>query len=102
MWIVPRHHKPSFLHATTLELADLAVLLRRVLRLLYAGLRDPDYNYVIRSAPLHDPGHDSLHWYITLVPRVTRSAGFELGSGMFINTTLPETAAAFLRAVPVE
>ena len=102
MWIVPRHHKPSFLQATTLELADLAVLLRRVLRLLYAGLRDPDYNYVIRSAPLHDPGHDSLHWYITLVPRVTRSAGFELGSGMFINTTLPEKAAAFLRAVPVE
>jgi UDPglucose--hexose-1-phosphate uridylyltransferase len=63
------------------------------------GLRDPDYNYVIRSAPLHDPGTEYLHWYITIIPRLTRSAGFELGSGMFINAALPGTSAAFLRAV---
>jgi UDPglucose--hexose-1-phosphate uridylyltransferase len=99
MWIVPRQHKPSFLHASVQELADLGGLLRCVLRKLYVGLRDPDYNYIIRTAPLRDPGYDYLHWYITLIPRVTRSAGFELGSGMFINTTLPEHAAEFLRSV---
>ena len=70
---------------------------RRIL--LALGLRDPDYNYVIRSAPLHDPGTEYLHWYVTIIPRVTFSAGFELGSGMYINTALPEASAAFLRAV---
>ncbi len=99
IWILPRRHESSFLNATAHELADLGVLLRRVLRKLYMGLRDPDYNYVIRSAPLHDPGTEYLHWYVTIVPRVTRSAGFELGSGMFINVALPEASAAFLREV---
>ena len=51
---------------------------------------------------LRDPGYDYLHWYITLVPRVTRTAGFELGSGMFINSALPEDSAAFLRSVSAE
>ena len=72
-----------------------------MLRKLYIGLRDPDFNYVIRSAPLQDDGRNYLHWYVTIVPRVTRSAGFELGSGMFINTTLPEESAAFLRSVEI-
>ncbi|MGQ9500596.1 MAG: galactose-1-phosphate uridylyltransferase [Anaerolineae bacterium] len=98
-WIVPRRHEASFLRASSTELADLGDILRRVLRKLYCGLRDPDYNYIIRTAPVRDPGHEYLHWYLTVVPRVTRAAGFELGSGMFINTTLPESAAAFLRSV---
>jgi len=70
------------------------------LRRLYDGLNDPDYNYVIRTAPLRDPGREYLHWYITIIPRVTQSAGFEMGSGMFINTALPEESAAFLRSIP--
>ena len=102
MWILPRQHKPSFLHADGEEIADLGHLLREVLRRLYIGLKDPDYNFVIRTAPLHDPGSEYLHWYITIVPRVTQSAGFELGSGMFINTSLPESSAAFLRSVNPE
>ena len=102
LWIVPRHHKPSFLHASVQEMADLGGLLWRVLRKLYVGLHDPDYNYVVRSAPLRDPGFDYSHWYLTLIPRVSESAGFELGSGMFINTTLPENSAEFLRSVREE
>ena len=98
-WIVPRRHEASFLYASPTELADLGDILHCVLRKLYCGLHDPDYNYIIRTAPLRDPGHEYLHWYLTVVPRVTRAAGFELGSGMFINTTLPESAAAFLRSV---
>ena len=99
IWILPRRHESNFLNATAHELADLGHLMRRVLHKLYAGLRDPDYNYVLRSAPLHDLGIEYLHRYVTVVPRVTRSAGFELGSGMFINVSLPETSAAFLRSV---
>lgn len=99
IWILPRDHGSNFLNVTSYELTDLGQLLRQVLHKIYVGLRDPDYNYVIRSAPIHDPGTEYLHWYVSVIPRVTQSAGFELGSGMFINTALPETSAAFLRAV---
>ena len=99
IWILPRRHESNFLNASARDLADLGELLRQVLRKLYVGLKDPDFNYVIRSAPLRDPGSEYLHWYVTIVPRVTQSAGFELGSGMFINVALPESSAAFLRAV---
>ena len=99
LWILPRRHESNFLDVTAHELVDLGQLLRRVLRKIYVGLRDPAYNYVIRSAPLRDPGPEYLHWYVTVIPRVTRTAGFELGSGMFINTALPEVSAEFLRSV---
>jgi UDPglucose--hexose-1-phosphate uridylyltransferase len=98
-WVLPRHHESNFLNATAPELIDLGHILKQVLHKLYVGLRDPDYNYVIRSAPLHDLGPEYLHWYVTIIPRVTFSAGFELGSGMYINTALPEASAAYLRAV---
>jgi UDPglucose--hexose-1-phosphate uridylyltransferase len=99
LWIIPRQHRPRFLGATPEELRDLAEVLRALLRKIYVGLNDPDYNYVIRSAPEHDQGAECLHWYIAIVPRVNRVAGFELGSGMFINTSLPEESAAFLRDI---
>ncbi|RME61533.1 MAG: DUF4931 domain-containing protein [Caldilineae bacterium] len=98
-WVFPRRHCSSFLEATAAEVADLGWLLQRVLAKIYTGLNDPDYNYLIRSAPIHESGLEYLHWYVSIVPRVTRSAGFELGSGMFINTALPEESAAFLRSV---
>ncbi|UCC86042.1 MAG: hypothetical protein JSV81_14430 [Anaerolineales bacterium] len=99
IWILPRRHESSFLNATAQELADLGRLLRQMLRKLYMGLRDPHYNYLIRSAPLHDPSSEYFHWYVAIVPRVTLRAGFELGSGIFINVTTPEDDAAFLRSV---
>jgi UDPglucose--hexose-1-phosphate uridylyltransferase len=99
LWILPRRHSSSFLETSPEELSDLAMVLRDLLRKLYFGLNDPDYNYVIRSAPEHQQVSEYLHWYAAIVPRVTRTAGFELGSGMFINTALPEESAAFLRSL---
>ncbi len=101
LWIVPRRHCASFLDATPEELLDLAGMLRELLLKIYIGLNDPDYNYVVRSAPDREGGSEFLHWYIAVVPRVTRSAGFEMGTGMFINTALPEESAHFLRSLPV-
>src|SRR5438067_2345296 len=66
---------------------------------LYVGLQDPDFNYTIRTAPAEYAGVKYFHWYLSIIPRLTRVAGFELGSGMFINTVLPEAAAEFLRNV---
>ena len=83
------------------EMTDLGVLLRKVLAKLYFGLHDPDFNYTIRSAPAENRGVMYYHWYLSIIPRLTRVAGFELGSGMFINTVTPEDAAGYLRNVKV-
>jgi UDPglucose--hexose-1-phosphate uridylyltransferase len=69
-----------------------------VLRKLYVGLHDPDYNTIIRSAPVRDVRQEYLHWYMAVIPRVSRTTGFELRSGVFVNTSLPEDSAAFLRS----
>jgi len=63
------------------------------------GLGNPDYNFVIRSAPTDEPEVKFYHWYIIIRPRLTTPAGFEMGTGIYINTTLPERCADFLRTV---
>jgi galactose-1-phosphate uridylyltransferase, family 1 len=99
LWIVPRRHMGNYLDINDEELRDLSVQLRTVLRRIYIGLNNPDYNYVIRTAPVTMSRNNYMHWYVTIIPRVMRSAGFEMGSGMFINTALPEESARFLREV---
>lgn len=98
-WIVPKRHRASFREATAGELAELGALLRLALRKIYVGLGNPDYNYVIQSSPLVASQSRYLHWYVTITPRLIPWGGFEIGSGMFINTALPEEDARFLRAV---
>jgi UDPglucose--hexose-1-phosphate uridylyltransferase len=100
--IYPRRHMASFGDVSAAEINDLARTLRSVLAKLYHGLADPDFNFTIRSAPAESVGVKYFHWYLSVIPRLTRVAGFELGSGMFINTVLPEAAAEFLRKVDVE
>ena len=98
-WIIPRKHASSFDTVTDIEINDLGTVLHSVLARLDAGLGDPAYNYVIRTIPIRTSHTEYFHWYLTIVPRLTRQAGFELGSGMFINATLPEENAEFLRGV---
>jgi UDPglucose--hexose-1-phosphate uridylyltransferase len=101
LWIFPLRHEASFHEITDAEKAALGSLLRLVLRKVYLGLRDPDYNLMIRSGPVDAPALKYFHWYISIVPRLAKAAGFELGSGMYINTSLPEESARFLRGVSV-
>jgi UDPglucose--hexose-1-phosphate uridylyltransferase len=100
-YIYPKRHMASFGDINDAELADLANALRITLAKLYHGLDDPDFNYSIRTAPAECTGVKYYHWYLSIIPRLTRVAGFELGSGMFINTVLPEAAAEFLRNLDV-
>lgn len=101
-YLYPRRHMASFGDITSAEIADLAFVLKTVLAKLYVGLQNPDFNYTIRTAPHENAGVIYYHWYLSIIPRLTRVAGFELGSGMFINTVLPEAAAEFLRNVKVD
>lgn len=101
-WIFPRRHSSSFDDITDEEILDLAIVLKTSLAKLYHGLGDPDYNYVIRSSPIGEGRTDYFHWYLAIVPRLSLTAGFELGSGMYINTALPEESAEFLRSIDVD
>jgi UDPglucose--hexose-1-phosphate uridylyltransferase len=98
-WIFPRRHMASFDEITGDEERDLAGVLRCTLQKLYYGLDNPDYNFTIRSIPVREKGTEYFHWYLSIIPRLSQPAGFELGSGMFINTALPEESAQFLRQV---
>lgn len=100
LWIFPRRHMATFGEIEERELRDLATALRTVLRKLYFGLSDPDFNYVIRSAP-RDCSEFEFHWYLSIVPRLARAAGFELGSGMYVNDRYPEDSARELREMIV-
>lgn len=102
IWIFPIRHTASFSETTEADLIGLARILRKVLRKIYFGLDNPDYNLSIRTPPREASGMRYYHWYVSVIPRVTRMAGFEIGSGMFINVALPEQSAEFLRKVPVD
>ena len=96
-WIVPRRHQADFGRLEAHRRSKLAGALQHVLADFVARLDDPDYNYMIHSAgrPYADAPH--LHWYVRIAPRLTTRAGFEIGSGISINPSLPEDDAARLR-----
>jgi len=96
-WIVPKRHNSSFGHISDHAIPDLANVLRTVLWKLYYGLGNPEFNYIVHSAPIEDEDKEYYIWHIQILPRLTLQAGFELGSGMYINVALPEETAAFMR-----
>jgi UDPglucose--hexose-1-phosphate uridylyltransferase len=100
-WIFPRRHMASFDQISDAEITDLAYTLRTFLGKLYFGLGNPAFNLSIRSIPTNDKNTEYFHWYMVIIPRVTQAAGFEMGSGMFINTMFPEDSAKFLRGIKV-
>lgn len=97
VWIFPRRHMSAFNEITDGEASDLAKHLKAILGKLYRGLDNPDFNYTIRSLPVREKGTEYFHWYLSIVPRIANPAGFELGSGIFINASIPEESAEFLR-----
>src|SRR6266568_2336389 len=98
-WIMPRLAQPAFGDARDSALENLATVFRRVLAGLADALDDPDYNAIIHSAPPGDESREYFVWHVRVIPRLATSAGFELGSGMAINPTLPEKTAGLLRRV---
>ncbi len=100
--IYPKKHMASFTLIDDEEIVELAWLLREILGKLHYSLNDPDYNYIIRSSPIGDENTRHLHWYIVIVPRVTIRAGFEMGSGIYINTLAPEESARYLRETEIK
>jgi UDPglucose--hexose-1-phosphate uridylyltransferase len=94
-WILPRKHHASFGSISVTEARKCAHVIRRVLNALHQHLGNPDYNFLICTAPFKDANEGFYHWHMEILPRLSTTAGFELGSGIFITTALPEQTARF-------
>jgi UDPglucose--hexose-1-phosphate uridylyltransferase len=98
-WVMPRRHASHYESVTDPEVRHLASTMKQVLQRLDRALEKPAYNFVIHTTPVQDAPMEHYHWHIEIIPRVVRVAGFEWSTGMYINPTAPEEAAAFLRDV---
>lgn len=96
-WLMPKAHISNFVD-TEIDMHDeLASVLRETLARLREGLADPAYNYIVHTAPVGNEYRDYYHWHIEIIPKLTKVAGFEWGTGFYINPTRPEDAARFLK-----
>jgi len=100
-WIFPKRHSGAFGDIRDDEIVDCAYHLKTILLKLYFGLENPDFNFLIRSESISEAESEYFHWYMSIVPRITHTSGFELGSGMYTNPSIPEEIAGFLRSVKV-
>lgn len=106
VWILPKKHSPDFEKITDDQMSLLADMKIQVYSKLDKALNYPHYNYVVHTGPVRRPksGYwvsidQDFHWHIEIMPRLVRTAGFEWGTGFYINPTPPEKAAEFLRSI---
>jgi UDPglucose--hexose-1-phosphate uridylyltransferase len=97
--VAPRHHAPRFEDAKAGELGELSRLMVDLIGRIERAVGISAYNYLLHTQPFDMPAGDHYHWHIEILPRLTKLAGFEWGTGCYINPFLPETAAEHLRAV---
>jgi len=98
-WIIPKRHCSSFGLFPDKHLAELAMVLKDTLLCLYQGLDNPAFNYMVDTTITEDEENPYYHWYIRIVPRLNLIAGFEMGSGIYISTALPEDTASLMKQV---
>jgi UDPglucose--hexose-1-phosphate uridylyltransferase len=97
-WLLPKSHGARFEEAPRQVYESLARMLRSVLARMNETLESPPYNLIIHNSPFSEPhADDYYHWHVELMPKLTRTAGFEWGTGFYINPTSPEEAAEVLR-----
>lgn len=96
-WILPTAHRSAYEEILPNEASALARLVGELSRRMNRVLLDPPFNFMLHTAPLRDSALDHFHWHLEVIPKLTKVAGFEWGSGFFINPTPPEDAVKFLR-----
>ncbi|AEB10234.1 galactose-1-phosphate uridylyltransferase [Desulfobacca acetoxidans] len=102
IWILPKKHHSSYIDMLDKEYLKLAELFSPVLRRLDVALNRAPYNFILHTAPVRETHMEHYHWHFEIMPKLTLMAGFEWGSGFFINPTPPEDAARYLREVQLE
>ena len=102
IWIMPRVHQSAFEDSQKQEFEQLAVILKDMLMRLDKVLEFPAYNYIIHTSPIPESPNEHYHWHLEIMPKLTKVAGFEWGTGFHINPTPPEESAKFLREAVVQ
>ncbi|MFH1578468.1 MAG: DUF4921 family protein, partial [Candidatus Omnitrophota bacterium] len=102
IWVLPKIHSSFYYAMTEPEMADLAKILKDSLSRIKAALFDPAYNFIIHTSPASENTNLSYyHWHIEIMPKLSRVAGFEWGTGFYIVSTPPELAAKYLREAKI-
>jgi UDPglucose--hexose-1-phosphate uridylyltransferase len=96
-WVLPKTHDSAFEDCQRSEYSSLANAMLTVLRKLKNALSAPPYNFMLHMSPVQEKDNAHYHWHFEILPTLTKVAGFEWGSGFYINPTPPEEAARFLR-----
>jgi UDPglucose--hexose-1-phosphate uridylyltransferase len=96
-WIIPKQHQSHYEDSDAPTLKDMAWVLRSTMRKIEKVLERPAHNFIVHSAPVQDPALPHYHWHMEVIPKLTKVAGFEWGTGFYINPTPPEESARFLR-----
>ena len=97
--ILPKEHESHFESTREDRLGELAGVLRTTIRKIEGAIQNPPYNYLIHTSPLNSGPLEHYHWHFEVIPRITNTAGFEWGTGFYINPVPPEDAARYLREV---
>ncbi len=97
MWVMPKRHQSRFISIDDAQLNKLTSLFSITMKKLDSLLHNVPYNFMLHTAPLNASGLDHFHWHIEIMPKVSMVAGFEWGTGFYINTTPPEESARFLK-----
>jgi len=95
--ILPREHISDYGQIKANDIKALAQILQNSLSMLDRAVKNAPYNFYIHTSPLDNLNISYYHFHIHIVPRLTQLAGFEWGSGFYINPMIPEQAAQFLR-----
>lgn len=102
MWLLPKRHSSSYTSLDEQAFASLTRLFSETMRRLDRCLPDVPYNFVLHTSPLQSTPLEHFHWHFEIMPKLTSIAGFEWGSGFYINPTPPEDAATYLREVELD
>ena len=97
IWILPKEHRGDFAQIAPEAITDFARILKETLQRVRTALNNPAYNFIIHTAPIEPREREEYHWHLELIPKLTKIAGFEWGTGFYINPTSPEFAAKILR-----
>jgi UDPglucose--hexose-1-phosphate uridylyltransferase len=100
-WILPRKHDSGYQFAPPMNFGDLSRAMKQTFMKLDRVLDSPAYNMVLHSAPVQDEPTEHYHWHMEIMPKLTKVAGFEWGTGVYMNPTSPEEAAKYLREAKV-
>jgi len=101
VWIIPKKHNGLFCHLPQEEIPALASILKETIHRLKKVFPNLSYNFIIHTSPANSDtdGFEGYHWHIEIMPKLTRVAGFEWGTGFYAVTTPPELAARYLKGI---